>query len=48
MIPGAASMRAWARDCATSWGHSRRSKPSEVFSARKAGSWGSEKRDIGA
>ena len=46
MIPCAASMRACARDCATSWGHSRRSKPSDAFSAWKAGSCGSAKRDM--
>ena len=46
MIPCAASIRAWARDCATSWGHSRWSKPSDVFISRKAGSCGSAKRDM--
>jgi hypothetical protein len=38
MIPAPASMRAWARDPRTSCGHSRRSKPSDVFSSRKTGS----------
>ena len=41
MMPRAASMRAWARDCAMSWGHSRRSKPIEAFRRRKSGSCGS-------
>ena len=44
MMPRAASIRAWARDRATSCGHSRRSKPSDVFMARKAGCCGSAKR----
>ena len=47
MMPRAASIRACARDWATSNGHSRRSKDSDVFSARNAGSCGSEKRDMG-
>ena len=46
MIPCAASILACARDCATSWGHSRWSKPSDVFISRKAGSCGSAKRDM--
>ncbi len=33
-------------DCATSCGQRRRSKPSDVLSAWKAASWGSEKRDM--
>src|ERR1035441_4696485 len=48
MIPRAASIFACARDCATSCGHSRRSKPSEVFRRRKSGCWGSWKRDTDA
>src|SRR5437667_9525314 len=44
MIPCAASISACARDCATSSIHSRRSNGSEVFIARKTGSWGSAKR----
>ena len=46
--PCAASMRACARDCATSWGHRRRSKPIDALRAWKAGSWGSRKRDTQA
>src|SRR5436190_12438844 len=45
MIPCEASISACARDWATSCGHNRRSKDSEVFSARKTGSCGSAKRD---
>src|SRR3954469_22426635 len=45
MTPRAASIRACARDCATSYGHRRRSKASELLSARKRSSCGSEKRD---
>ena len=47
MIPRAASIRACARDCAMSCGHSRRSKPIEVFRRWKSGCWGSWKRDTG-
>src|SRR4051794_17631304 len=45
MMPCEASISACARDCATSCGHSRRSKDSDVLSARKTGSCGSAKRD---
>src|SRR5258708_15011512 len=47
MIPRAASMRACARDCAMSCGHSRRSKEIDALSRWKSGCWGSEKRDTG-
>ncbi len=46
ITPIDASIAACARDCATSWRHSRRSNASEALIAWKSGSWGSEKRDI--
>ena len=46
MMPCAASMRACARDCATSYGQRRRSTSSERLMDAKSGSWGSAKRDM--
>ena len=46
MMPRAASIRACARDWATSYGHRRRSTSSERLMDAKSGSWGSAKRDM--
>src|SRR4051812_3093327 len=46
MIPAEASMVACARDCSTSYGYRRQSKPIEALRVWKIGSGGREKRDI--